>query len=90
MTHPPRPDDDHYDEWLDTQQAIGDHLALLEEDITGRMSADQAISAMIERELCDAVFHAVQWLDVPTVLRAVASTIERFDQRQDDDDDCPF
>lgn len=76
----PHPDMEHYDEWLDTQIAIGAELA----------AEHEQVSEAVRTELGDATRHAVQWLGVPEVLRVVAATIDAIDQAQADADDCPF
>lgn len=74
------PDDEHYDEWLDMQAAIGSSL-----------DADhEAISDSERNQLAAAVRHALGWLDVPSVLHVVADTIEQFDLEDQPDDDLPF
>lgn len=95
MSSAPAPGTAGYEEWLDHQQSRGqaildeEEFARHEEEIA-RMSADQAISLSVATELATAVRHAVQWLDVPTVLRTVATVVEAFDREQADDDDEPF
>lgn len=76
----PRPDDDGYDEWLDTQIAKGDELAADHEAITNAAAV----------EFSQAVLHAIQWLGVPTTLHVLATTIEAMDQAAVADDDVPF
>lgn len=83
MTSHPAPGTEGYDAWLDHQAGLADDE--LEEDRLARMAADEAISMAVVDDLIAAVHAAVQWLDVPTVLRTVAEVIEVFDQGQADD-----
>lgn len=95
MSSRPAPGTAGYDEWLDYQQSHG-QARLDEEEFRrheaaiGELPADEAISIAVAQDLAAAVRHAVQWLDVPLVLRTVAAVIEAFDQEQVPHDDEPF
>lgn len=96
MSSRPAPGTAGYDEWLDYQQSHGqarldEEEFRRQEEALAELGCDEAISIAVAHDLAAAVRHAVQWLDVPLVLRTVASVIEEFDRRQADDDyDLPF
>ena len=78
----PHPDDEWYDDWLEDQMARGmDQDGCVEH---------RDITADVSNELAVAVKHALNWLDVPTLLLVVAEEMRRFDQAQEVDDASPF
>lgn len=76
--------------YLHDQEGRADHQRMLDEierahDLA-EMSAGEAIADAVRHDLHVAVRAAIQWLDVPSVLRIVADEVEASDRPDDRDE----